>query len=161
MYKETNSKNTGGFKIIIAFVLLVAALRIVLSILPAFQLLKDVAYMAVLVAFVFILIKRYMCSYEYELTDEALVISTQLGGRERARTEIVYSAIELFLPADDEKIKSCSAKTLTLCTQTDNKYAIVFDAEVGKVKVVFAPSDNLVSLIENKIYSAAQGGVKN
>ncbi len=161
MYKETNSKNTGGFKMIIAFVLLVAVLRILLNILPVFQILKDVAFMAVLVAFVYILIKRYMCSYEYELTDEELAISTQLGGRERARTEIAYNAIELFLPADDEKIKSCNAKTLTLCTQTDNKYAIVFDTADGKVKVVFAPSDKMVSLIENKIYSAAQGGVKN
>ena len=161
MYKETNSKNTGGFKMIIAFVLLVAVLRILLNILPVFQILKDVAFMAVLVAFVYILIKRFMCSYEYELTDEELVISTQLGGRERARTEIAYNAIELFLPADDEKIKSCNAKTLTLCTQTDNKYAIVFDTADGNVKVVFAPSDKLISLIENKIYSATQGGVKN
>lgn len=161
MYKETNSKNTGGLKIIIAFILIVAVLRIVLNILPVFQILKDVAYMAVLVAFVFILIKRYLCSYEYELTDKELVISTQLGGRERARNEISYSAIELFLPVNDEKIKLSNAKTLTLCTQTDNKYAIVFDTADGKVKVVFAPSDKLISLIENKIYSAAQGGVKN
>ncbi len=161
MYKETNSKNTGGFKIIIVFVLLVAALRIVLSILPVFQILKDIAYMAVLVAFVYILIKRFMCSYEYELTDDVIIISTQLGGRERARTEIEYSTIELFLPVNDEKIKSCNARTLTLCTQTDNKYAIVFDTADGKVKVVVAPSDKLISLIENKIYSAAQGGVKN
>ena len=161
MYKETNSKSVGGISIIIDFVLLVVALRIVLSILPVFQLLKDIAYMAVLVAFVFILIKRYMCTYEYELTEDELVITTQLGGRERARAQIPYIAVECFLPADDEKIKSYNARTQTLCTHTDNKYAVVFNAADGKVKVIFAPSEKMISLIENKLYSAAQGGLKN
>ncbi len=161
MYKETNSKRAGGMRILIAFVLLVVALRIVLIILPVFQLLKDVAYMAALVAFVVILIKRYMCTYEYELAEDELIFTTQLGGRERARAKIPYSAIECFLPADDEKIKLCNARTQTLCTQSDNKYAVVFGAADGKVKVIFAPSEKMVSLIENKLYSAAQGGLKN
>ncbi len=161
MYKETDSKNTGGLKIIIAFVLLVFVVRMVLAILPVFQLLKDVAYMVVLVSFVFILIKRYMCSYEYELTEDALIITTQLGGRERAHTEILYDTIELFLPEDDEKLKSVNAQTRTLCTRADNKYAVVFNMAEAKVKVLFAPSDKMVSLLENKIHSAARGGAEN
>ncbi len=156
MYKEINSKKTGGIGIIIAFIALVAVLRFVLGILPVLQIIKDVAYMAVLVAFVFLLIKRYLCSYEYELTEEQIVITTQLGGRERSRVEVEYSAIECFCPADDEKLKGYNARVRMLCTQTNDKYAMIFDTSEGKVKVIFAPTEHMVSLIENKLHSVAK-----
>lgn len=155
MYKETNSKKAGA-GIIIAFVVLVAALRFVLGVLPVIQLIKDIAYMAALVAFVFILIKRYLCTYEYILTDDELVITTQLGGREGARAEIPYDAIECLLPANDERIKTYNAKAQILCTQSDNKYAAVLGTANGKAKIIFAPSEHMVSLIENKLYSTAK-----
>lgn len=156
MYKEINSRKTGGMGIIIAFVALVAALQFVLGILPVLQIIKDAAYMVALVAFVFLLIKRYLSSYEYELTEEQIVITTQLGGRERSRVEIEYSAIECFCPADDEKLKNYNARARMLCTQANDKYAMIFDTAEGKVKVIFAPSEHMVSLIENKLHSAAK-----
>lgn len=156
MYRETNSRKTGGILIIIAFVVLVAVLNIVLGMIPVLPVLKDVAFIAVMVAFVLLLIKRYLCAYEYELGENHLTITTYLGGRERACAEIEYTAIECFCHADDEKLKLYDARARMFYAESHNKYAIVFDAAEGKTKIIFAPSEHMVSLIENKIHSASK-----
>lgn len=154
MYKETDKKNA-GFSVIAAFVVIAVVWHLILSILPILTIIKDAAFMVVMVAFVLILIKRYLTAYEYELTDERIIITAWLGDRERARAEAEYSAIKLFCASDDERLKSVNVIGQTLCAKTKNRYALVFDTEVGCAKVIFAPSEELVSLLNDKLQTTA------
>ncbi len=155
MYKETNSADV-GLGTIVVFVAAVVFLRTALNILPTPPLANDIVYITVIAAYVLLLIKRYLCTYEYTLTAGQLIITTQLGGRERGRVEADLGAIVCFCPADDERLKSYNAKAQTLCTRKGSKYAVILDTDEGRVKLIFAPTENMVTLIQSKLYPTAE-----
>lgn len=157
MYKETNSVNA-SLLVIISFVVLAFVLKLVLAIVPVYQIIKDIAYMGVLVAFVLVFIKRYMSSYEYTLGEEHFTFSTTLGGRERSRAEIEYSSIEYFGKATDEELVKYKGEVCRFYADKSEKYAMVVNGAVGKVKIIFAPSPKMAEMIYEKISTLTKEG---
>ena len=155
MYKETDSRKV-SFGVIILFVVIAFITHTVLGFLPIPNVIKDIFFMAVMVAFVYILIKKYLTAYEYELTDDKIIITARIGNIERARAEAEYDAIECFCSCNDERLKQYDFKGQTLCTRKENNYALVFDTELNKTKIIFAPTEKFVSLLSDKMN---QGGV--
>ena len=155
MYKETDSRKV-SFGVIILFVVIAFITHTVLGFLPIPNVIKDIFFMAVMVAFVYILIKKYLTAYEYELTDDKIIITARIGNIERARAEAEYDAIECFCSSNDERLKQYDFKGQTLCTRKENNYALVFDTELNKTKIIFAPTEKFVSLLSDKMN---QGGV--
>lgn len=150
MYKEKDERKT-GFSVVLVFVIGIVVLHTVIYCLPMLAIIKDVSFMAVMVASVLVLIKRYLTSYEYELTEEKIIIRAILGGRERGTAEISFDGIECFDLADSEGIKSISGETRVMCTGKGKRYALATSTEAGSVKIVFAPSDRLAEMIKNKL----------
>ena len=150
MYKETNGVQASLW-VIISFVLLAFALKLVLAFLPVYQLIKDIAFMGVLVAFVLVFMKRYVSSYEYTLGEECFIFSTILGNRERSRAEIEYGDIEYFGKATDEKFSEYKVETLKLYADKTEKYAMLVNNPSGKVKIIFAPSEKMTQMIYEKL----------
>lgn len=155
MYKEKNSAKA-SLLVIIFFVFLALTLNVVLGFIPVYQIIKDVTFMGVLVAFVLVFIKRYMSSYEYILEDEYMVFSTMLGDRERSRAEVGYGDIECFGKATDEKLAEYKAETCKFYADKSEKYAMIVNGEPGKVKIIFAPTPKLVEMINEKISTRAE-----
>lgn len=150
MYKETNSAKA-SMLVIISFVLLAFALKIVLAIIPVYQLIKDIVFMGVLVAFVLVFMKRYMSSYEYTLGEEYFIFSTILGNRERSHAEIDYCDIEYFGKADDKIFDEYRGEVCKLYADKSEKYAMIVNRSESKVEIVFAPSEKMAEGIKDKI----------
>lgn len=150
MYKEKDERKT-GFSVVLVFVIGIVVLHTVIYCLPVLAIIKDVSFMAVMVAAVLMLIKRYLTSYEYELTDEKIIIRAILGGRERGTAEIGFDGIECFDLAGSERIKEIKGEARVMCTRKEKRYALAATTETGTVKIVFAPSEKLAEMIKNKL----------
>ena len=148
MYKEVNNNKSNIFGLIIVFVVSLAIVYSILSYIPIFPLAKDIFVLVIMGLFVIYLLKNRLSSYEYELCDEQIIISTILGNRISGQAQIKYSGIELFC---EEQKCDIQCETKTFCTSNSRKYAIVFTGEKGKIKIIFAPTDKLVSLLKDKI----------
>lgn len=150
MYKETNSAKASMW-VIMFFVFLAVGVKFVLAFVPVYQIIKDVVFMGVLVAFVLVFIKRYMSSYEYTLGDEYIAFSTILGERERSRAEVEYGNIICFGKATDEALVEYRVEICKFYADKSEKYAMVVSGVTGNVKIVFAPTPELVEMINEKL----------
>lgn len=150
MYKEKDERKV-GFTIVPVFAVGIIVFHAIIYALPVLAIVKDVAFMAVMVVAVFMLIKKCLTVYEYEISDEKIIIRAILGGRERAVAEASFDGVLCFEIADSEKIKNMNGETRIMCTRKENRYALAVDAETGIVKIIIAPSEKLAEMIKNRM----------
>lgn len=151
MYREINKRKTNFIFVAVSFVVLALVTYFVLKLLPVVQLIRDIALMASLVAFVFVLIKSFVAEYEYELNDRQIIFRMYLGGRVRSEITADICDLILFCKADDDRLNDFKVSVKTMCVFSNRKFAALFKDNGNFVKVVFAPSKNLVTLIEDSI----------
>jgi len=152
MYKEINRRKNNIVAVIGMFALCAAGAVLLLKLLPVVQLVRDILLMAVLIGFVFVLIKKYLSEYEYELTDEELIFRTYLGGRVSYQVCAELGKLKAFYRAEDKKPMQNRVSRITMCTFSGKKYVALFEDEGKLLKIVFAPSEQLVCAIEDKIH---------
>lgn len=148
MYKETNSNSKKIFWKIVLFLIVMTIFYCGVN-LPILA--RDVIFTAFAVWFVMYLIKNHLTTYDYELFEDKIVITAHLGERIRGQAVAMYCAIKLFDLEKSEKIKNIKCPCQILCASGKEKYAIVFENDNGKNKVVFAPSEQLAGMLKEKI----------
>lgn len=155
MYKETDSNVKGGFLSIIVFGVVLVVFYEIFSIINILPIIKDLIFMGISVCFVLWFMKYRLSSYDYELKDEEIIITENLGNRVRGQAIISYSSVNLFTDAD--KGKNCETKIM--CASRKNRYMILFDIDGKEKKIIFAPSEKFVELLNEKII-LHQGGIE-
>lgn len=148
MYKEINKNPKKIFWKIILFLVVMTVFYCGVN-LPILA--RDVIFTAFAVWFVVYLIKNYLTVYEYELFEDKVVITAHLGDRIRGQAVAEYGAIKIFDLNSSNEIKNIKCPTQKLCTSGKIKYAIVFESENGENKVIFAPGEQFVKILEDKI----------
>ena len=158
MYKETDSNLKGGFLSIIVFGVVLVAVYEIFSVVNIFPIIKDLIFMGVAVCFVIWFMKYRLSSYDYELKDEEIIITENLGNRVRGQAIISYASIKLFTDINHSEKINCETKIM--CTSKKNRHIILFDIDSKDKKIIFAPSEKFVELLNEKII-LHQGGIKN
>lgn len=151
MYKEIN-KRKNNFAFILAFVLCFLFFAyIVIRFLPVAQLLKDIVLLGVLAWFVLVFINRFLAEYEYELAEDRIIFRMKTGGRERNVIVADICDLMLLCRANDERLKDFKVSSKIMCTAIKTEYAALFKDNETFLKVVFAPSEKMLGLIEQKM----------
>lgn len=151
MYKERNSRKVNFAVAILSFLVIALVSYFVIGLLPVVQLVKDVALMAILVGFVLVFLKRWVCTYEYELTDSEIILRTYLGETIRAQITADLDKIVCFCSSEDVRPGNYKGETIRMFARGSHRYTAVFEEGDRYVKAEFAPSEQMVDAIDKKI----------
>ena len=149
MYKETDSNLKGGFSGIIVFGIVLVAVYEIFSMVNIYPAIKDLLFMGVAVCFVLWFMKYRLSSYDYELKDEEIIITENLGNRVRGQAVISYASIRLFADINHSEKDNC--KTKIMCASKNNRHIILFDIDGDEKKIIIAPSEKFVKLLNEKL----------
>jgi hypothetical protein len=151
MYKERNFRKANFAVVILSFLAIALASYFVLGFLPIVQLAKDVALMAILVGFVLVFLKRWVSTYEYELTESEIILRTYFGETLKAQISADLDKIVCFCSSDDTQLQNYKCEKIRMFALGTGKYTAVFEIDGRYVKAEFAPSKQMVDMINKKI----------
>lgn len=155
-YNEINRQDGAPSRATFAFLLVAVVVYLFIGAFPIPLLVRDIVLMAALVIFVSAYIKGHITEYEYVYDEDILTINSILGGRVKSTMNFDINNIVSFRREYDPKVKPQHI----LCVADSRRYTAVFRDGDSTTRVVFAPSDVLVDIIDDRIMAISKEGSK-